>query len=325
MSGIDGEGTTSEEARDRPSAGVEHDIAGAALDALEPGETEEIERLAGIGEAPRVELDSLRAAAAELAYLAPAAPMNRGRSAGIRSRLVARAASSRAGRPPGRGATLVDLNIDGTPASARAPRGATPPRPTRTLSAPRARSEGKPAGTRSVSGWGRAAWVAFAAVAAAVVAVLFWRGASENAARDSVADAREATVSAQVAELRGELASRDSIIASLTAPRTRVIDMFDYTAPGPHARVFWDQRAGEWTVYAHALRRPAPGRTYQVWLIARGRAPIPAATFTPAPDGSAVVHFRHELAAGALRRIVITEEPASGAVFPSGRAVVVGS
>ncbi|MEO6864957.1 MAG: hypothetical protein ABI229_05870, partial [Gemmatimonadaceae bacterium] len=76
-----------------------HDVAGAALGALAPAEEAELYAAAAVDPAVSADLAAMEAVVAELARLAPLASMNRGRSAGIRSRLVARAAATRAGRP----------------------------------------------------------------------------------------------------------------------------------------------------------------------------------------------------------------------------------
>ncbi|HSU98393.1 MAG TPA: hypothetical protein VLI40_14250, partial [Gemmatimonadaceae bacterium] len=74
------------------------DVAGAALGALAPGEEADVYTAASVDPAVSAELAAMEAVVAELARLAPVQQMNRGRSAGIRSRLVARAAATNVGR-----------------------------------------------------------------------------------------------------------------------------------------------------------------------------------------------------------------------------------
>lgn len=76
-----------------------YDATEAALGLLSPDEAAAM--LAAAANDPDLakELAEFQAVVAELARLAPPAPINRGRSAGIRSRLLTRAAASRAGRP----------------------------------------------------------------------------------------------------------------------------------------------------------------------------------------------------------------------------------
>ena len=73
------------------------DAAGAALGALDPTDEADLYAAASVDPAVSAELASMEAVAAELARLAPMQAMNRGRSAGIRSRLVARAAATNIG------------------------------------------------------------------------------------------------------------------------------------------------------------------------------------------------------------------------------------
>lgn len=331
-----------------------YDVAGAALNALDAEEQARVESAAREDPALQRELDELRAVASELAALVPAVTLNRGRSAGIRSRLVARAGSSQEGRPPGRGATPADVH--GAGATPRDPVREMPRRNRRRreiaagVGAARRRPSGTVHTARAARAgmWHVAGWLAAAAVLLALVlgGVRLWpvlrdqgpvalgkvRGGDTGepgATRARGAAAAGASdLAAQVATLRAQLAGRDSVIAMLTGARTRVVDLAAYTgqAAGPAARLFWDPQSNDWMMFARNLRRPGPGRTYQLWLIARGQpAPISAGTFEPDASGSAVMRARYSLAPGTLRRVAVTEEPTGGMPAPTGQVVLAGA
>ncbi len=310
-----------------------YDVGAAALGALSA--TEETELYSAAAEDPVVSADlaAMEAVVAELARLAPSAVMNRGRSAGIRSRLVARAAATHVGRPVARDAAA---QTEGAAASRLARSAGTAP------SARRPRSSGGPGSApspRPITGthaipfepparmkWGRV--LGGLALAAGLVIAAFgifdWQAArkTEFGPTASVTDTALVT---QVAELRAIVARKDSLIAALTGMQTRVIDLVSYKSADPMARIFWDQKKQMFIMYASHIHAPPPGRTYQVWLIARGVAtPISAGTFMPDSNGSAVMTAKYPMQPGMLSRIAVTEEPDGGVPAPTGPVVFSG-
>lgn len=317
------------------------DVAGAALGALDRTEESEVFTAAAADSVVSAELAAMENVAAELARLAPLKPMSRGRSAGIRSRLVARAAATRLERPAPRASvtpgetdrpatTPLQRGISArrTPlsnahtGSAAAQPAARPLAPKRSLSHYVPFEPASRASFRRVAGM-----LAIAAVfVIAAIGVYNWtsrssviRGSeSASASRDSVLELR-------VASLQASLAQKDSLIGALTGMRTRVIDLVGYKSVDPMARMFWDQKSQMFIMYASHVKQPAAGKTYQVWLIARGVAsPISAGTFMPDSSGSAVMAVKHPMEPGTLRRIAVTEEPMGGMPSPTGPIVFTG-
>jgi len=317
------------------------DVAGAALGALDGTEESELYTAAAADPAVAAELAAMQNVAAELARLSPVKPMNRGRSAGIRSRLVARAAATHLGRPPVRvAATPGEADrTAATPlqrgsaarrtplsnpyaASSTAPMASKPSAPKRSLShyvpfEPQAR-----ASFRRVAGM-----LAVAAVLViAAIGVYDWasRLALSRGSEGSAA-ARDSVLELRVASLQASVAQKDSLIGVLTGMRTRVIDLVGFKSVDPMARMFWDQKSQMFIMYASNLKQPPAGKTYQVWLIARGVAsPISAGTFMPDSSGSAVMATKHPMEPGTLRRIAVTEEPMGGMPSPTGPVVFTG-
>jgi anti-sigma-K factor RskA len=170
-------------------------------------------------------------------------------------------------------------------------------------------------------------WLAMAAglliVAGGVYAVSHMRITRDNTT--AAAAQRDSVLSSEVAALRAEVERRDSVIGALTGMHTRVIDLVSNQSAEPMARMFWDQQTQQWTMYASHIKPPAPGKTYQLWLIARGRPqPISGGTFNPDQNGSAVMTARMALEPGALRRIAVTEEPDGGMPAPTGPIMFAG-
>lgn len=170
-----------------------------------------------------------------------------------------------------------------------------------------------------------------AAAIVAVVATIAYRATAER----QRARALERRVSALVAtqhDLQRQLDSgrialreRDALMAGITGRGVRVIDAAAPGARAPSARMFWDQPAGTWTFVAHDLPQAPAGRAYQLWLVTRGQRKVSAGTFSPRPDGGAVVVARYALAPDSLAAIVVTEESAGGSPQPTSRPVLVGA
>lgn len=326
-----------------------YDATEAALGLLSPDEAAAMLAAAEHDPGLASELADFQAVVAELARLAPPVPINRGRSAGIRSRLLTRAAASRAGRPVTRQTGPLEASAmfgapSGAPAAAAAPASSpsrqTSPRgvPRVTGSQPAVRTE-RPAAERAPERverrrhprhWGRTlGWLAAAATvitAAGIFALWRERNVREPAAvATAPAPAVANPLVTTVMHLRAELAQRDSTIASMMSPNTRVIELASYSPPAPSARVFWDQKTQRWTLCVNGLKQPATGRTYQMWIIARGKPqPMSAGTFMPDSVGWALMSATAPVMPGRLRRVAITEEPDGGSEYPTGPILFAG-
>ena len=317
------------------------DVAGAVLGAIDHAEESEVFTAAAVDPSVSAELAAMESVAAELARLAPVKPMNRGRSAGIRSRLIARAAATHLARPAGRtSATAGETDRPATTplqrgsaarrtplsnphtVSAAAPTASRPSAPKRSLSHYVPFEPASRAGFRRVAGM-----LAIAAVLViAAIGVHNWTSRSSQVRGSESADAsRDSVLELRLASLQASLAQKDSLIGALTGMRTRVIDLVGYKSVDPMARMFWDQKSQMFIMYASHLKQPPAGKTYQVWLIARGVAsPISAGTFMPDSSGSAVMATKHPMEPGTLRRIAVTEEPMGGMPSPTGPVVFTG-
>ncbi|MBI4543204.1 MAG: anti-sigma factor [Gemmatimonadetes bacterium] len=165
--------------------------------------------------------------------------------------------------------------------------------------------------------WGPGSWLAVAASAAVAVATALWA---------YLATARARAMSGEVAAARAELAARDSTLAALLGPRLQVVSL---AAQGqrPAARVFWNHERNVFVVTAFSLPTPPAGRTYQLWAIADGHAPVSMGTFGTDPRGRATAVLPVDatiLALGTIKLCGLTEEPVGGSPQPTEAPRLVG-
>jgi anti-sigma-K factor RskA len=130
------------------------------------------------------------------------------------------------------------------------------------------------------------------------------------------------TLAAAADTLRQALASRDVIIDALLAPEVATVKLSATGSP-PSARMYWNRATGQVILAAFQLPPAREGRTYQLWGIARGGAPVSLGTFNTLATGEA----RHVVTAPAGLTIAVgavTEEPAGGSPQPTATPFLVG-
>src|SRR3989442_10454765 len=77
-------------------------------------------------------------------------------------------------------------------------------------------------------------------------------------------------------------------------------------------RLYWNRARNIVVVTAFDLPPAPAGRTYQLWAIEKGRAPVSVGTFNPPPNGRAVITL--PMPAGLKPDLsAVTEEPAGRA------------
>lgn len=259
------------------------------------------------------ELRSFYHVVTALSVLIPAKQLNRGHSAGIKSRLVAKTAAGQEGG-------LARMRARPEPAGAPEVRAPVPRAPV--PRAPRAESE---VVRDQPDRGGLPVWVvAVAALMALGAIAAFLKGRGGDPAAPAQESGEAITSDSRVAELEQSVAQKDSILTSVTGPGVRIISLYNREAREPLARMFWDRRGDRWTLFVYSLRQPRQGKTFQVWLgTDDGRVSL--GTFQPATDGTATFTAQHALPIASLSTVSISEEDSGGSTAPTGVVVLAGS
>jgi len=290
-----------------------HDQAAEEIEAVAAGVAPEELALNVTAHAARcgecaAELRSFYQVVASLATLIPERQLNRGHSAGIKSRLFARTG----------GKDVVTSPLTARPAPARSPE----PRP---ATARPSRAEPEPVRERQDRS-SMPIWIAVVATLIAlgsIAAMLNSRGGAGAATDGGITE--PAADDGRVAELEAAIARRDTTIASLSGRGVRIIGLYNREAREPLGRMFWDRRADQWTLFIYALRQPRPGRIFQVWL-GTNEGYVPLGTFQPNADGTGMFSAEHRIPLAALNTVSISEEDVGGSIQrPIGPVVLAGS
>lgn len=298
------------------------ELAAVALDAVSADVAHAVRSHAQVCPECGPELAAMEATVATLGELVPSGQINRGRSAGIRSRLLMRARSERESiaapvGPPDISRGVASLTGQGarlTPGSQRAVTGET----RRVTPAQPMRSSTDIEPTRRVN------WFAIAATLALVAtgAQLFRVTSDRNEMRDQLAAAD--TITPRNDSLTSALNQKDAMIAAMGGNDVKVVPLMTRSAREPLGRMVWNRTSNDWIMVTYNLPQPGAGKTYQVWLIT-DKEKISAGTFRPDANGKTVMHARYALDRNALRAVAITEEPDGGMPAPTGPMVVAGS
>jgi anti-sigma-K factor RskA len=305
------------------SEGMGHEAAresleGLALDALDATEREAVlAHVAGCDECRR-ELAALERTAAQLALAESPAPMPSARRDRVRARLVARAAADR----------VVDAGPSAAGVASEVLPGVVPPLRVEP-SVPERTPDVVPIGSRAPAR-PRLSGTAWLAMAASMLAVVGFGGyLRASAERDLLRDAlrtASAERGSQLAtndSLRAAIGDRDRMIANLTGPDVHVMTLAS-TNQAPMGRMFWDQQHDAWTLVAHHVPMPKPGRTYQLWLVTP-TAKISAGTFMPTQSGEVMMRATYALPDDSLAAVAVTDEPGGGSPQPTSAPLMVAA
>jgi hypothetical protein len=308
------------------------ELAAVALDSAPADVAEAVRAHAAVCPECGPELAAMEQTVATLGELVPAARINPGRGAGIRSRLMVRARNERESRvapvpgPPdlSRGvASLTGLGHKATPGAQRAvpegrrPTPATPLRPT--PSTPLRQPVPFERAPSRINWYAIAATLAFVLTGAQLMRVT----ADRNRMRTQIASASAVKPASDT--MAAIATQREAMIQAMAGPDVKVVALSaSKTSPQPLGRMFWNRATNDWMMVTYGLPMPKPGKTYQVWLVT-DKAKISAGTFRPDAQGRTVMHANYALARDALKAVAITEEPDGGMPAPTGPMVVVGS
>lgn len=167
------------------------------------------------------------------------------------------------------------------------------------------------------SWWRTLEWVA--AVVALAVVILLVRQNS---------DLRRRITSAQAsfARQQEELSRAKEVADLFTAPETQQVTLIAAkTPPHPQGKTFYLRNRGRLIFLANNLPQLPADKIYELWLIPKVGAPVPAGLFRPDAYGSATV-VNPPLPVGVeAKTFAVTLEPESGShEAPRGQAVMAG-
>jgi anti-sigma-K factor RskA len=165
--------------------------------------------------------------------------------------------------------------------------------------------------------WGIAGWVAAAAMA--LVAFGFW-GQDQNSQRQ-IASLTQA-FQRQQAQLEKALEVVDTLTAT---DAMRITLVAAKTPPQPQGKAIYVRDRSSLIFMASNMPKLPPQKAYELWLIPKQGAPIPAGVFQPDARGSATV-VNPPLPAGAdAKAFAITVEPEAGSTTPTMPIVMLGA
>jgi anti-sigma-K factor RskA len=135
-----------------------------------------------------------------------------------------------------------------------------------------------------------------------------------------------ARLRAELAAARADLVARDSMVAAFLGPEVHVVSL---SAPErkPSMRVFWNHTRNIFIVTAYDVPAPPPGKTYQLWALVKGRAPLSMGTFTTDARGraTAIIDVATAISQGGLIDACgLTLEPSGGSPQPTESPRLVG-
>lgn len=287
------------------------ELAGAALGSAGSGTADRVRAHAKSCEECSAELLKMDATIRKLGGLIPEHPLNPGRAAGIRSRLVSRASAD------------TDRRAVSVPTSAAARVKPPSAQKTSAVPSPKARDQATVRSPRGSSPGGMAIAAATAGIVAVGAVIQMLRANSEANSLRATIQVQRGTVEQQKSADAPAI-EQDKIVAGVTGADVRVISLTHYGARGAVGKMFWNRETNTWTLVTYSIRQPKPGRVFQVWL-STSNGTVSAGTFVPDSSGRALVQGTNAVSREGLYSISVTEEAKGGAPTPTGPAVIAGA
>lgn len=299
------------------------ELAAAALDTVPPEIASAVRAHAAVCPECGPELAAMEQTVATFGELVPAAQINRGRGAGIRSRLLMRARSEREARvapmpgPPDIARGVASLTGQGSRITPLGQRPITGETNRMTPAGPMRVTPRRVPALQLTNLYAIAATVALVVAGAQLMRVT----SDRNDMRKQIAAV--GTLASPADSLAYVLSQKDSMISAMTGPDVKVVPLSN-RAREPMGRVMWNRSSNDWIMVTYNMRQPRAGMTYQVWLVTDTEK-ISAGTFRPDAQGKMMMHGKHAIPRNALRSVAITEEPEGGMPAPTGPMLVVGA
>jgi hypothetical protein len=261
----------------------------------------------------RAELESLRDAAASMAYtVAPVAP-----PAHLRARVLEQVRALKAAPAAAESASPA--------AEAARPAAAAPNLTGEARRLLRQFSLWQIFGARPALGFGAAA-AALVIAALAALSLSLWGRTSQLSEEVARLSERLGASEGELARERGQLARVQEVNELLTGPGARVMNLAGTkTAPRASARVAYDQTTGRVLLVAYDLPPAPAGKAYQLWFIAGSKPPLPGGVFKTDARGHASLSDRLPADAPGLNAFAVTLEDERGVQSAQGAMYLLGS
>jgi anti-sigma-K factor RskA len=130
-------------------------------------------------------------------------------------------------------------------------------------------------------------WTGFLGWAAAVAMLLI---VAELRKENSALRGSVSTLGSLVAQQTGELADARRVVDALTSPEAQTVELVAAKRPPqPQGKAFYLRSKSSLIFVANSLPPLPPEKIYELWLIPKTGAPIPAGLFKPDSQGRATV------------------------------------
>jgi anti-sigma-K factor RskA len=172
------------------------------------------------------------------------------------------------------------------------------------------------AGGQKASLWNWSPVWAAVAAGALIAAVIFNVRGQRASAELQQAAAQLQQLQAESANQTRELARLNEAFAILNQPDAKQV-VFGGAAPQPpRGRVFLDPKRGVLLLASNLPPAPA-GKIYEMWVIPKGGAPVPAGLFQSSADGTALHVLPGPVNLAGTAAVAVTVEVAAGATVPN--------
>jgi anti-sigma-K factor RskA len=160
---------------------------------------------------------------------------------------------------------------------------------------------------------------AFAAMGLATLCLIFWM---ERVDLQHKLDA----LRVQFSQQQGELQQAREVVSTLTAnDAMRVTLVAAKAPPQPQGKAIYLRDRSSLIFLASNMPQAPAGKAYELWLIPKSGAPIPAGVFKPDAHGSATVVNPPLPPGQEAKAFAITLEPEAGSSAPTSEVLMVGA
>lgn len=165
--------------------------------------------------------------------------------------------------------------------------------------------------------------VALAAGIAAVIGGLAVYGPMQSERRALRAEL--ARQDGRIQSLQEEIRNATSTLQLLRNPAIQVVSLGGAEPQKEAAaRIWWDRKKAEWTLYAANMKPAGEGKTYELWFITADQKKIRAGIFDVDSEGNGSLTTHVPEGIGEIAQAAVTDEPAGGVDQPTGSIQLVG-